>query len=295
MYDEEQIEDSLRFCKEIKTYYDSNVFQTPQNIFDWETYLPIARAEMEMRKAQESVDESRLRKAIELSQRVVRGSEIIEDHEQFFKRVPEEKEQILAGANGLDTTMEDIQQEMTDEIEEESFGRIMLQRFAEVVVCVSVAFGLSAVFNHFIGTNTVVEGSSMEAALQNEDNLFVDKISYRFSEPERFDIVVFPFDNETYYIKRIIGLPNETVQIINKKIYINGVELEENYGLEQMDDAGIAIQEIQLGEDEYFVLGDNRNHSTDSRFREVGNVKRDEIIGQAVFRWLPVENFGTLD
>ena len=108
---------------------------------------------------------------------------------------------------------------------------------------------------------------------RHEDNLIVDKITYRFREPERFDIIVFPFEYEdnTFYIKRIIGLPGETVQIDRDgNIFINGEILEEGYGKEVIQEPGRAYEPITLGEDEYFVLGDNRNNSSDSRDMSVG-------------------------
>ena len=137
----------------------------------------------------------------------------------------------------------------------------------------------------------------MESTLQHGDNLIVDKISYRFSDPKRFDIVVFPFqyEEDTYYIKRIIGLPGEIVQIdTDGVIYINGEVLHESYGLEVIKDPGRAIEPITLGEDEYFVMGDNRNNSTDSRTELVGNVKRSELIGKAWVRIYPFNKFGKL-
>lgn len=149
----------------------------------------------------------------------------------------------------------------------------------------------------FVGQRTEVNGSSMESTLQNGDNLIVDKISYRFSDPKRFDIVVFPFqyEEDTYYIKRIIGLPGEIVQIdTDGVIYINGEVLHESYGLEVIKDPGRAIEPITLGEDEYFVMGDNRNNSTDSRTELVGNVKRSELIGKAWVRIYPFNKFGKL-
>ncbi len=152
---------------------------------------------------------------------------------------------------------------------------------------------------HFVGQRTEVDGESMETTLSNGDNLIVDKISYRFRDPERFDIIVFPFQytEGTYFIKRIIGLPGETVRIDEKgNIYINGEVLEESYGREIIspETIGIASQDIVLGEDEYFVLGDNRNNSTDSRKEIVGNIKRDEIIGRAWVRIWPLSEFGIL-
>ena len=149
----------------------------------------------------------------------------------------------------------------------------------------------------FVGQRTEVEGASMENTLHNGDNLIVDKLSYRFHDPERFDIIVFPFQfqDNTYYIKRIIGLPGETVQIMDDgSIYINGEKLEENYGMEVIkpETIGRAAEPIELGDDEYFVMGDNRNNSSDSRTDMVGNIKRENIIGKAWLRIWPVSDFG---
>ncbi len=150
---------------------------------------------------------------------------------------------------------------------------------------------------NYVGQRTEVQGSSMEPTLQNADNLIVDKITYRFNDPKRFDIIVFPFqyEEDTYYIKRIIGLPGETVRIdLEGIIYINGEELKEGYGREVIQDPGRAVEEITLGEDEYFVMGDNRNNSTDSRNELVGNIHKDDIIGRAWVRIYPFEKFGKL-
>lgn len=149
----------------------------------------------------------------------------------------------------------------------------------------------------FVGQRTSVIGSSMEPTLSDGDNLIVDKITYRFNEPKRFDIIVFPYQytQNTYYIKRIIGLPGEKIRIDeNGKIYINGELLEESYGREVIADAGLASEEITLENDEYFVMGDNRNDSADSRFVSVGNIKRDSIMGRAWLRIYPFKSFGVL-
>ncbi len=145
----------------------------------------------------------------------------------------------------------------------------------------------------FVGQRTNVDGSSMEPMLTDGDNLIVDKLTYRFRDPERFDVIIFPVeqDHNKKYIKRIIGLPGETVQIDKEgNIYINGEILEENYGRETInpDTIGRAAEPVVLGENEYFVLGDNRNHSSDSRRESVGNVSRDDIIGRAWARIWPL-------
>ena len=138
----------------------------------------------------------------------------------------------------------------------------------------------------------------MEPKLNNEDNLIVDKISYRFHDPERFDIVVFPFryEENIFYIKRVIGLPGETIRIDEKgNILINGEILEESYGKEVIQSPGRAYEEIVLADDEYFLMGDNRNNSTDSRDPSVGNVRRDEIVGRAWLRIWPLDQVGFIE
>lgn len=150
----------------------------------------------------------------------------------------------------------------------------------------------------YVGQRTRVDGTSMEPTLQDGDNLIVDKISYRFGDPERYDIIVLrPFENEkeTYFIKRIIGLPGETIQIKEDgSIYIDGERLFEAYGKEVIrpENAGRAAQPITLGDDEYFVMGDNRNNSGDSRSLAVGNIHRRQIIGRAWVRIWPLSGFG---
>lgn len=151
----------------------------------------------------------------------------------------------------------------------------------------------------YVGQRTAVEGSSMEPMLSHGDNLIVDKVSYRFREPQRYDIIVFPFKykENTYYIKRIIGLPGETVRIdLKGNIYINEELLPENYGREIISAANVGLAEkpIVLGEDEYFVMGDNRNNSMDSRTAIVGNIKREDIIGRAWIRIWPLSRLGVL-
>uniref|UniRef100_UPI004028C5F7 signal peptidase I n=1 Tax=Coprococcus sp. TaxID=2049024 RepID=UPI004028C5F7 len=142
----------------------------------------------------------------------------------------------------------------------------------------------------YVGQRTEVSGDSMNDTLHDGDSLWIDKLSYRFKDPERFDIVVFPYEeeDETYYIKRIIGLPGETVYIDEDGvIYINDEPLEENYGKEVIEEnhRGLAAEAVTLGNDEYFVMGDNRNNSRDSRLSDVGNIHKDKFVGKAVFRF----------
>lgn len=151
---------------------------------------------------------------------------------------------------------------------------------------------------NFVLQRTIVDGVSMENTLHNGDQLYVEKLSYRFDAIKRFDVIVFypkGRKEEDYYVKRVIGLPGETVQIIGEDIYINGSILEEDYGNEPILDPGRAALPITLGEDEYFVLGDNRNHSKDSRTEYVGNVRKENIGGRAFLRIKPFDNFGPID
>lgn len=147
----------------------------------------------------------------------------------------------------------------------------------------------------YVGQRTVVNGSSMEDTLSDQDNLITDKWTYRHHNPKRYDVIVFPYQpgSDVYYIKRIMGLPGETVYIdADGTIYINEEPIYDPYGTETILNPGLASQTIQLGPDEFFVLGDNRNNSTDSRFEVVGNVKKSEIIGKAWVRIYPFNKIG---
>lgn len=173
----------------------------------------------------------------------------------------------------------------------------VLKEILSISIYLLLVFCAAYLIVTYVGQRTQVSGSSMETTLSDGDHLIVDKISYRFDDPERFDIIVFPFqyDTDTYYIKRIIGMPGETVQIDDGgNIYIDGEVLEENYGREVIQSPGRAVDPIQLGDDEYFVMGDNRNNSSDSRDPSVGNIHRKDIIGRAFIRIWPSSKFGIL-
>ena len=163
--------------------------------------------------------------------------------------------------------------------EKKSTGRSLIGWLLYLLVII----GLAYIIVTFVGQRTKVSGPSMQNTLHNGDNLIVDKLSYRFHDPERYDIIVFPSpeDPSVYYIKRIIGLPGETVQISGEDVYINGEKLDDTYGTSPMKTAGIAQSPVILGDDEYFVLGDNRSVSKDSRYASVGNIHRDDIVGKA--------------
>ncbi len=183
------------------------------------------------------------------------------------------------------------------EAEEKEVEKSIFKELFGWVLYLLIVVGLTYLILTYVGQRTRVSGHSMETTLSNGDNLIVDKLSYRFRDPKRFDIIVFPYKYEenTYYIKRIIGLPGETVQVADGYAYIDGELLESDiYGAEPMDNAGIADTPITLGEEEYFVLGDNRNHSSDSRDPSVGILTRDDLLGRAWIRIFPFDHMGVI-
>lgn len=198
--------------------------------------------------------------------------------------------------------------ESTDESHEEypyekALKEKRKKRFDSIIqfgICLFVAVIISFFIVHFVAQRTTVDGMSMYGTLNDGDNLIIEKLSYRFGDVDRFDIVVFPYydavaGEDVYYIKRVIGMPGETIQITDGKIFINGEVLEESHGY-YIDDIPMngynAEEEIYIGEDEYFVLGDNRNNSTDSR--KIGCIKRSDIEGRACFRIFPLNRFGVI-
>lgn len=147
---------------------------------------------------------------------------------------------------------------------------------------------LAFVLVYSVGMKVGVIGVSMEQGLYNGQEVLVNRLVYRFSAPKRGDIVVFlPNGNQNahYYLKRVIGLPGETIQIIDGYVYINGRFYAEDESYDKIADAGIAETELKLGENEYFVLGDNRNNSEDSRSGNIGAVHKDTIEGKAWFHF----------
>ncbi len=150
---------------------------------------------------------------------------------------------------------------------------------------------ITFIFIKYICQRTDVIGTSMSPTLENGDCLIVDKITYKIREPERYEVIVFPYrdGSSRYYVKRIIGLPGETIQIIDGYVYIDGEKIDEPYLTETIKEAGSAVVPITLGEDEYFVMGDNRNNSLDSRSTEIGIVSREEIKGKILLIMWPFD------
>lgn len=164
-----------------------------------------------------------------------------------------------------------------------------------LILYILLIFGTAFLLGHFVVGQVEVDGPSMNDTLQNQDRVLINKFTYRVKTLDRFDVIVFKYayDTDTDYIKRVIGLPGETVRIDwDGQIFINDELLEEDYGKEVIDDPGIAEDGITLGEDEYFVLGDNRNNSNDSRDPDVAAVSKSQIRGHVWLRLRP--NFGLI-
>ncbi|MBO5259962.1 MAG: signal peptidase I [Agathobacter sp.] len=146
----------------------------------------------------------------------------------------------------------------------------------------------------FFGVRTTVVGQAMSETLSNGDQILINKFQYVISSPKQGDVVVFlPNGNEKshYYVRRVIGVPGDTIQIKEGAVYVNDELYLEEREVASIEEAGIASEPITLEDGEYFVLGDNRNNSEDSRFANIGNIKEDYIIGKA---WVYFESIGKM-
>ncbi|HIZ08776.1 MAG TPA: signal peptidase I [Candidatus Eubacterium avistercoris] len=163
----------------------------------------------------------------------------------------------------------------------------------EIVIVLAVAYALV----YSLGMRVTVAESSMVPTLENGDRVLVNRVIYHVQSPKAGDIVAFyPNGNEKsrYYIKRIIGEPGDTIQIQDGVVYVNGDALE-SANRESIENAGLAEEPVTVGEDEYFVLGDNRNNSEDSRYASIGNVKKEDIAGKVWFQTYPRNSMGRVE
>ena len=173
--------------------------------------------------------------------------------------------------------------------------RARWRSFLEIVKIVVISAAIVIPIRLFIVCPFYVQGASMEPNFYDREYLLVDEISYRFREPERGEVVVFryPEDPREYFIKRIIGLPGETLKIDNGGVYLldkstnSWTKLAESYLVSDSDTLAFEAQQVTLGPDEFFVLGDNREHSRDSRY--FGPLNRRYLIGRVMFRGLPLK------
>ena len=169
----------------------------------------------------------------------------------------------------------------------------MLRLVREVLETLVPAILIALLINVFVGQATRVEGQSMEPNLHTNQRLVVEKLSYRFHGPQRFDVVVLkvPSQGDELLIKRVIGLPGETVEIQDGRVYINGEPLEEPFLVG--DTRPGRHDRITVPPLHVFVLGDNRNHSNDSR--SFGPVPIDNIVGRAWISYWPLEDVGPIE
>lgn len=209
-----------------------------------------------------------------------------------------EKEAIESVNEPSKELSQSIEEDSKQEPEEEKKKRFKYGWLIELLIYVLLVVFCFTIMPRYVLQRTIVDGDSMNDTLKGGQNLWTEKVSYRFKDPSRFDIIVlYPNgrDHDEYYVKRVIGLPGETIQITNNTIYINGKVLKENYGKNAMDTGGIAEKPLKLKDDEFFVLGDNRQISEDSRYEEVGPIKREKIDGHAFWRLYPFKDFGPID
>lgn len=171
----------------------------------------------------------------------------------------------------------------------------LLKEIFSWIIEIAIVLMMAFVLVYFIGMRTSVVGQSMSETLENGDQILVNRFMYKVIGPKANDVIVFlPNGNEKshYYVKRVIGIPGDTVQIKDGRIYVNGTEFTEKVDVAAIEDAGLAADAVTLGDDEYFVLGDNRNNSEDSRYANIGNIKREYIIGKAWFVISTGDRFG---
>ena len=182
-------------------------------------------------------------------------------------------------------------------VKEHLHGRIRMKSVLLWVFQIAAAIVLGAVFSIFFCKNVEMTEGSMEPIIAIGDTVLVNTLAYRFGSPDRDDILVFKSNdsaNASLHVKRVIGLPGEKIQISDGQIMINGVTYMEKKDLPSISYAGLAETEITLKDDEYFVLGDNRNNSADSRYADIGNVTRSNIVGKVWFRISPYTKLGFL-
>ncbi len=173
----------------------------------------------------------------------------------------------------------------------------MRQRF-RLIFEILATLAFSALVAVLMFQSVTMQESSMEPTLSVGNRYFMNRIVYRISEPERGDIIVFrtnASDEAALHIRRVIGLPGETIQIVDGQILINGETYKEGKDFPVISNPGLAAKPISLGSGEYFVLGDNRNNSEDSRYGDIGIVNKKYISGKLWFSCYPLNNIGFLE
>lgn len=174
--------------------------------------------------------------------------------------------------------------------EDNSTLRSLIHWVVDIIVVIGFAW---FIVYGFLG-QTIISGHSMSPTLEADDMCLVNRLAYDLGSPKRYDIVVFErADSRQRGVKRVVGLPGETVQIVGGSIYINNYKLDDAR-IGSISLPGIAENPVELQEDEYFLVGDNADSSEDSRFSNIGNVKRKHIKGKLWLRVKPTERFGLI-
>lgn len=166
------------------------------------------------------------------------------------------------------------------------------REFLTTLIFILAGLGLALFCNRFLVQKVTVEGSSMEQTLSNKDVLFGLRRGILYRTPDRYDVVVLAMPREVCYVKRIYGLPGENIRIEGDRIFIDEQEIEDPFASSPMLTGGIAQIGLELGEDEYFVLGDNRSVSLDSRDPNVGIVHKSQIMSRLALRVWPLRKMG---
>lgn len=169
----------------------------------------------------------------------------------------------------------------------------ILRNIIEWMLAIAIAFAVFLIFNNFVVKSSRIDGSSMEPSYFHNDRVFINRLTYSFREPAFGDVIAFPFEGYPpgYYVKRIVGMPLDTIDFQEGFFYINGTRLNDEFSYEPSF-IGDRVFPIVVAQDYFFVLGDNRDISFDSRFENVGDIHIDSIIGRVSFRWFPFERFG---
>lgn len=190
--------------------------------------------------------------------------------------------------------MNNEQEKVLDEKKEKKDN--FLKELFEYVKMIAIVVVTVLIVNQFILINARIPSESMANTILAGDQIFGNRLAYLFDDPERYDIVIFkyPDDRSQYFIKRVIGLPDETVTIVDGDVYVTTAEGEEILVEDSFlpEDANGSYGPYDVPEGSYFMLGDNRNWSKDSRYWNNTYVPEDDILGKAVLRYWPLNKFG---
>lgn len=169
---------------------------------------------------------------------------------------------------------------------ESKINKNLIKQILDIIISTIITVFIAFVITFIFGSRTSIIGDSMEPGLESSSQVLINKFVYMVTKPQKGDVIVFLPNGNTnthYYIKRVVAIPGQTVKISEGRLYVNGLATEAESDYDYIIDPGMAESDILLGQDEYFVLGDNRNSSEDSRSGNIGPVNKNNIIGKA---WL---------